>query len=105
MAKTLKQPHALPRKKPNPAPAVSSEAKVFMTGRSQAVRLPKEYRIRGDAVFIKRFGKGLLLLPKTEERWGGLFAALDEFPRDFDLDREQSQRRSGLNRLFDPKRR
>ena len=36
-----------------------AEAKVFMTGRSQAVRLPKEYRVAGDSVYIKRLGNGI----------------------------------------------
>jgi len=35
---------------------VIAEAKVFMTGRSQAVRLPKEYRVTGDRVYVKRLG-------------------------------------------------
>src|SRR6266699_1709912 len=62
-----------------------AEAKVFMTGRSQAVRLPKEYRVSGDSVYVKRVGNTILLVPKTGDRWAGLFAALDEFPRDFTL--------------------
>ena len=78
-----------------------SEAKVFMTGRSQAVRLPKQYRVPGDSVFIKRFGNGILLVPKSADRWSGLFAALDEFPRDFDLPRDQRQRKTkGLEAFF-----
>lgn len=78
-----------------------SEAKVFMTGRSQAVRLPKEYRVSGDSVFVKRFGTGILLIPKTSDRWSAAFAALDEFPRDFELPRDQQQQdRPGLEDLF-----
>ena len=79
----------------------AAEAKVFMTGRSQAVRLPKEYRVSGESVYVKRLGEGILLLPKTGERWKGLFAALDEFPRDFKLARDQRQKkRRGLEDLF-----
>jgi antitoxin VapB len=78
-----------------------AEAKVFMTGRSQAVRLPKEYRFSGDSVFVKRLGNGVLLLPKTEDRWARFFAALDEFPRDFTVPRDQRQQsRPGLDQLF-----
>ena|SRR5690349_923435 len=78
-----------------------AEAKVFMTGRSQAVRLPKDYRVSGDSVWVKRLGNGILLLPKTADRWAGMFAALDEFPRDFTLDRDQRQKpRAGLENLF-----
>src|SRR5437660_2314069 len=79
-----------------------AEAKVFMTGRSQAVRLPKEYRVAGDSVYVKRLGNGILLLPKSGDRWAGLFAALDQFPRDFLLSRDRrGQERAGLEKLFD----
>jgi len=82
-----------------PKPA---EAKVFMTGRSQAVRLPKEYRVTGDSVHIRRLGNAIVLTPKTEDRWAALFAALDEFPRDFTVHRRQDQAaRSGLTDLFE----
>jgi antitoxin VapB len=62
-----------------------AEAKVFMTGRSQAVRLPNEYRVTGNSVYVKRLGNSIVLTPKTDDRWAGLFAALEEFPRDFVL--------------------
>ena len=82
--------------------AAVAEAKVFMTGRSQAVRLPKEYRVSGDSVYVKRLGNGILLLPKTGDRWAGLFAALDQFPRDFPLPHDRRrQERAGLEKLFD----
>ena len=87
--------------KVGPRPAVA-EAKVFMTGRSQAVRLPKEYRVTGNSVFVKRFGNSIVLIPKTADRWAGLFAALDEFPRDFVLERRQDQApHADLDKLFD----
>ena len=38
-------------------------AKLFKTGRSQAVRLPKEFRFKGDEVRISRHGSGVLLEP------------------------------------------
>jgi len=72
-----------------------------MTGRSQVVRLPKEYRVTGDSVYVKRLGNTIVLIPKTGDRWSGLFAALDEFPRDFILEPEQDQPlRAGLHDLF-----
>ena len=81
------------------------EAKVFMTGRSQAVRLPKEYRFAGESVHIHRFGNSVVLTPKTGDRWAGLFAALDEFPRDFTFERNQDQAdRPGLANLFEKPR-
>ena len=85
------------------APSVRvTEARVFMTGRSQAVRLPKEYRFTGDSVYVKRLGNGILLVPKTANRWAAFFAALDEFPRDFSLERNQFQKpRHGLDKLLE----
>jgi antitoxin VapB len=42
-------------------------AKLFKTGRSQAVRLPKEFRFEGKEVRIRRVGAGVLLEPmKTD---------------------------------------
>jgi antitoxin VapB len=85
--------------------AAPAEAKVFMTGRSQAVRLPKEYRFAGDSVHINRLGNAIVLTPKTADRWASLFAALDEFPRDFVLERDQTQpERPGLSKLFEKTR-
>ena len=39
-------------------------AKVFQSGNSQAIRLPKEFRFSGKKVFIRKFGKGVLLEPE-----------------------------------------
>lgn len=39
-----------------------STAKVFMNGRSQAVRLPKEFRVKGKQVAIRRVPEGILLV-------------------------------------------
>ena len=38
-------------------------AKLFRNGRSQAVRLPREFRFEGDRVSIRRMGRGVLLEP------------------------------------------
>ena len=38
-------------------------AKLFRSGRSQAVRLPREYRMDGQEVAVRHFGSGVLLLP------------------------------------------
>ncbi|RKT44203.1 type II toxin-antitoxin system antitoxin VapB [Thiocapsa rosea] len=63
-------------------------AKLFLNGSSQAVRLPKEFRFRGDEVVIKRLGNAVVLLPK-EDPWQVMFDALAEFPDDLTLTREQ----------------
>jgi antitoxin VapB len=53
-------------------------AKVFMHGRSQAVRLPRAFRLPGDRVRVRRVERGILLEPVMTDLddW---FAALDEF--------------------------
>ena len=43
-------------------------ARLFQSGRSQAVRLPKAYRFSGTEVIVKHFGNGVLLLP-MEDPW------------------------------------
>jgi len=51
-------------------------AKLFRNGRSQAVRLPQEFRFRGDRVRIRRMGVGVLLEPILEPKeW---FEELDQ---------------------------
>ena len=40
----------------------------------------------------RRLGNGILLLSKAVNRWAGLFAALDQFPRDFHVRRAQRQK-------------
>ena len=50
-------------------------AKLFRNGRSQAVRLPKEFRFRGDKVQVRRVSTGVLLEPLLDAKeW---FARLD----------------------------
>ena len=53
-------------------------AKIFMHGRSQAVRLPLAFRLSGDRVRVRRVGRGILLEPVVTdvETW---FAELDRF--------------------------
>ena len=41
-------------------------AKIFINGRSQAVRLPKAYRFEGNEVYIKKISGGVLLIPKGQ---------------------------------------
>ena len=53
-------------------------AKIFMHGRSQAVRLPKEFRLPGNEVKISRMGPGIYIEPLKLSA-DALFAALDSF--------------------------
>lgn len=63
-------------------------AKIFTNGRSQAVRLPKEFRMPGDDVFIKKIGNIVILIPK-DAPWSSLANSLDQFTDDFMESREQ----------------
>lgn len=59
-------------------------ASVFWTGRSQAVRLPKEFRVKGDTVLVRREGNSIILEPTQEwpEGWVESFAGVpDDFRR------------------------
>ena len=65
-------------------------ARLFQSGRSQAVRLPKEYRFAGTEVVVKHFGNGVLLLP-LDDPWQTLEAGLAAFEPGFELTRQQPQ--------------
>ena len=57
-------------------------AKIFENGRSQAVRLPKEYRFSGDEVIVNKIGDIVLLMPK-DNQWAGFLGSLNLFTSDF----------------------
>lgn len=57
-------------------------AKLFSNGRSQAVRLPKAYRMPGKEVKISRSGKRVILEP-LDPNWDEFFEALSDFSDDF----------------------
>ena len=63
-------------------------ARLFQSGRSQAVRLPKAYRFSGTEVLVKHFAGGVLLLP-ADKPWGLVGQAVQEFEPGFALEREQ----------------
>jgi antitoxin VapB len=56
-------------------------AKLFINGKSQAVRLPKEYRFSGNEVGVVRVGEMVVLYPK-EKSWE-IFAACEPVTDDF----------------------
>jgi antitoxin VapB len=58
-------------------------AKLFKNGRSQAVRLPKEYALPGDEVYVKKIDGIVLLIPKNGDPWGPFVDSLDKFSDDF----------------------
>lgn len=57
-------------------------AKVFTTGRSQAVRIPKEYRFACDEVLIEREGERVILTPRPRS-WREYFARASRFSDDY----------------------
>ena len=72
-------------------------AKLFTNGRSQAVRLPKEYRFRGKEVYIRKYEDIVILFSKTNP-WVPLLNSLDKFTDDFMTERSQpdQQARKGM---------
>ena len=61
-------------------------AKVFWSGRSQAVRLPKEFRFDGAEVAIRRQGRGVVLEPiepAAQDAWAWLDRIAGPLPQDF----------------------
>ena len=63
-------------------------AKIFQNGKSQAIRLPKEYRFRGTKVYLKRIGNAVILIPE-QDSWQTLLESLDQFSDDFMVERQQ----------------
>ena len=72
-------------------------AKLFQNGRSQAVRLPKEFRFEESEVFIAKVDNVVMLIPQSDP-WAGLMVSLERFSNDFMNERSQSdvQERSGF---------
>lgn len=67
-------------------------AKLFRNGRSQAVRLPKEYALPGEEVYVKKIDGLVVLIPKEADPWWPLVKSLDKFSDDFlDFAREQGE--------------
>lgn len=61
-------------------------AKLFWNGRSQAVRLPKEFRFEGDEVEIRRAGDAVVLEPVKREEWPeGYWEWIEEHREELDL--------------------
>jgi len=74
-------------------------AKLFKNGQSQAVRLPKEFRMAGKEVYIKKQGEAIVLLPK-ERSWAPLFESLNHFERDFKIERNQPEEAQTREPMF-----
>lgn len=72
--------------------AETRKARVFMTGRSQAVRIPAEFRFNAREVYVRRDEQtGDLILSQTPKSWEEIFEEIDKagFPSEFMEDRNQ----------------
>ncbi len=78
---------------------MSTIAKLFRNGRSQAVRLPREFRFEGDRVRLRRVGRGVLVEPMTANvaDW---FAELDRFISEPFMPDGREQPPTPVNDLF-----
>ena len=65
-------------------------AKIFMNGRSQAVRLPKEYRFNTDEVYITKQGNNVIISEK-KPTWDDFFDTKSSFGDDFLNDRNDAE--------------
>ncbi len=65
-------------------------AKLFQNGKSQAVRLPRKFRFRGDRVLIKRLGDAVMLYP-YEDPWRAWLENFRRFSADFMETRDQPE--------------
>ena len=77
-------------------------AKLFINGRSQAVRLPKAYRFKGNEVYIKKTSEGVLLIAKDQSIWDIWEKNLIKYNDPFMTDRNQpkiQQERAGLDEI------
>jgi antitoxin VapB len=74
-------------------------AKLFRNGRSQAVRLPREFRFEGDRVRIRRVDQGVLLQPLISDprQW---FAELDRFDSEPFMPKGRKQPAAPRRKLF-----
>jgi antitoxin VapB len=77
-------------------------AKIFWSGRSQAVRLPKEFRFQGDEVRIRRHGNAVILEPVADD-WSWLDSIAGKLDEDFVQaanEQPERQERPALDKLF-----
>jgi antitoxin VapB len=68
-------------------------AKVFRNGRSQAIRLPKDFRVETDQVYLKKTAEGFVVI--LRDPWEVFFEGVDELSDDF-MSRGRQQQPRGL---------
>ena len=91
LAASARRPQRGPTKsRPKGSEGVLKKASLFMNGRSQAVRLPKEFRFEGTHVFARKDGNRVILSPVDDriERLIALMGSSPDFP---DIPREPAE--------------
>ena len=68
---------------------IIKKAKIFKNGRSQAVRLPKEFRVNTSEVFVRKQGNSIILTP-NKPTWEDFFKSKSAFGDDFLKERDRS---------------
>ena len=68
----------------------TATAKLFMNGQSQAVRLPKEFRLEGKEVYIQKLGNKIILSEKKQS-WNQFFNEKSVFDDDFLSQRDNDE--------------
>jgi len=53
-------------------------AKVFQNGQSQAIRIPKEFRVNSEEVYIEKVNDTLIIKPKVKDKWEAFFEELEK---------------------------
>jgi antitoxin VapB len=79
---------------------MSQYAKLFQNGSSQAVRLPREFRFKGDKVRIRREGRSVVLEP-LEDDVRAWFAELDSIPPDPSFMKHRNQPKTPKREIFE----
>lgn len=82
-----------------------ARAKLFMHGRSQAVRLPKEFRFEGTEVFVRRVGDDVVLSSQQKPSMQSLIDAVNAFEPGFVMERNQPEQPDQREPLFSIKKR
>lgn len=75
-------------------------ARIFWTGRSQAVRLPKDFRFDTETVTVRRHGNAVILEPVSEDwAWLGQIGPVDDDFVEAALEKQAEQERPELDFL------
>ncbi len=64
-------------------------AKIFKNGASQAIRIPKKYRVTAEEVYITKVGDSLIVTPKKADQIEIMFKAIEEFEGKININRDK----------------